>query len=134
MERSVFGEHSLFQYFLDKEKIEAMKARFLKKLKHHKAVQKLLGCATMNGMVDPDYKVKAELHDDEGVEREFPRSYSFWDLCFKMRAGDVRLWQGILPNSSGDYNGHFSGMDPDASIRATEFADDSAGCMKCFLM
>ena len=106
----------------------------MKKVKHHGAVQKSLGCATMKGMVNPDYKVKAALRDDEGREQESPGSYFFRDLCFKMRAGDGRLWQGILPNSTGGYDGYFAGTYPAASTRVTDFADDAARYMKCFLM
>ena len=51
-----------------------------------------------------------------------------------MRAGDGRLWQGILTNSTGGYDGYFAGTDPATSTQATEFTDDAVGYMKCFLM
>ena len=53
MELSIFSEHSFFQYVLGNNKNEETKKRMLKKVKHHGAVQKSLGCATMTGMVDP---------------------------------------------------------------------------------
>ena len=60
--------------------------------------------------------------------------YYFRNLCFKMRAGNGRLWQGILPNSTRGYDGYFAGTDPAASTQATEFTDVTAEYMKCYLM
>ena len=69
MERAIFGEHSFFKYVLGNNESKETKKRMLKKVKHHGAVQKYLGCETMTGMVNSDYKVKSDLHDDEGGER-----------------------------------------------------------------
>ena len=88
MERDIFGENSFFQYVLGNNERKETNKIMLKKVKHHGAVQKSLGCATMTGMVDPYYKVKADLHEDEGGEQESPWRYYFCNICFKTRAGD----------------------------------------------
>ena len=73
MERAIFGKHLFFQYVLGDIKSKETKKRMLKKVKHHGAVWKFLGCETMTWMVDPDYKVKADLHDNEKGEQEILR-------------------------------------------------------------
>ena len=65
LERAIFGKHLFLQYVLRNNKSKETNKRMLKKVKHHGVVQKSLGCATMTGMVDPDYKVKDDLHEDE---------------------------------------------------------------------
>ena len=98
----------------------------LKKVKYHGSAQKSLGCATMTGMLDQYCRVKSGLHNNGGGEQESLVSYSFRNLCFKMRVGDGQLWQGILPNITGGYNGFFAGTDPATSTWVTEFADNAA--------
>ena len=67
--------------------------------------------------------------------RASPGSYSVGGILTKMSgAGKVRLWQCIIQNRNGEYDGYFPGTDPMTKKRASELVDDPAGYLKCFLL
>ena len=100
------------------------KVCFSEKVLNHGAVQKCLGQVTLKGLCRLDYKVVVELLPDTEGARQSRGEYSLHDIAMKMRAGNSRLWQGILRNRNGSYDGFFPGIHPVALERAMEFAED----------
>ena len=134
-EAKVFGQHAFFQETPDKYADKPTKDRYGEKVINHGAVQKSLGQVTLSGLCRPDYKVIVELHPDAKGPRASPGSYSVRDILTKMSgAGKIRLWQCIIQNRNGGYDGYFPGTDPMATKRASELADDPSGYLKCFLL
>ena len=134
METKVFGEHAFFQMKLPSGADLKEKERFSEKVLNHGAVQKCLGQVTLKGLRRLDYKVVVELQPLRKWSPPITGAYSLRDIAMKMRAGNSRLWQGILRNRNGSYDGFFPGIDPVALERAMEFAEDPAGYIKCFLV
>ena len=134
-ESKIFGQHAFFQETPDKYADKQTKDRYGDKVMNHGAVQKSLGQVRLTGLCRPDYKVVVELHPDAKGPRASPGSYSVREILMKMSgAGKIRLWQCIIQNRSGGYEGYFPGTDPLATKRASELADDPAGYLKCFLL
>ena len=130
----VFGEQAFLQYQLLKQASAKEKLQFSEKILNHGAVQKCLGQVTLTGLRRLDYKVTVELLPDAKGPRQSPGDYSMRDILMKMKAGSSWLWQGILLNQSGTYNGFSPGTDPVATEQAIEFAEDPGGTIKCFLV
>ena len=93
---------------------------------NHGAVQKSLGQVTLSGLRRPDYKVIVELHPDAKGPRASPGSYSVRDILTKMSgAGKIRLWQCIIQNRNGGYDGYFPGTDPMVCVLARRSSPSS---------
>ena len=118
METKVFGEHTFFQMKLPSGADLKEKERFSEKVLNHGAVQKCLGQVPLKGLRRLDYKVVVGLLPDGNGPRQSPGEYSLRDIAMKMRAGNSQLWQGILRNRNGSYDGFFPGIDPVALERA----------------
>ena len=98
LETQVFGEHAFFQMKLPSGADMKEKERFSEKVLNHGAVQKCLGQVTLKGLRRLDYKVVVELLPVAEGPRQSPGEYFLCDIAMKMRAGNSRLWQGILRN------------------------------------
>ena len=134
LEKGIFGEHAFFQEVPGRDAPDAQKVRYAIMLCNHGAVQKSLGQVSLEGLVDIDKKITAELMPDESGPRQSPGSYSVRDLMMKMKAGDAKLWQGIFRGRNGTWYGYFPGTDPAATSRAKTFAKDLASELKIFLI
>ena len=77
IERSIFGQHALFQETPQKIDGNEIKEAYGELIRNHGSVQKSLGRAVLRGLVKADAAVPIELMDDENGERPSPRNTAY---------------------------------------------------------
>ena len=101
---------------------------------NHGGAQKSLGNLVLEGIVDPHFKVKVDLEDDNDGPRSSPGDFSVIDILSKIFIGRPKLFQAILRGENGKYYAFFSNINELSMDMATEIGQDAGAWLKIYLL
>ncbi len=108
LEKKRFGQFARFYYAPPPGSMMSAKEQLGFMLQNHVAIIRSLGKIALPGILLPDKKFTFQMKPDSDGDPRKPVHMSLRRMLMTQRIGRPRVWQCILPNASGGWDGYYA--------------------------